>query len=77
MQLRRIGAVAIALGAIAVLLSLLADTLGIGGSEEEFGWKQVTLLIVGVLVAAAGVVAVVRAPAQERRDSTVPPSEPR
>lgn len=72
MQLKQIGALAIALGAIAVLLSLLADTLGIGGNEEEFGWKQLTLLAVGVVVAAAGVVAVVRGPGDERRDSTGP-----
>ncbi len=76
MQLKRIGALAIALGAIAILLSLLADTVGLGGNEEGFGWKQVTLLAVGAVVAAAGVVAVVRAPEEDRRDPTGPPSEP-
>jgi hypothetical protein len=76
MQLRQIGALAIALGAIAVLLSLFADTFGIGGNEETFGWKQVTLLVVGVVVAAAGVVALVRGGSEERRETTGPPSEP-
>ena len=76
MQLKQIGVLAIALGTIAVLVSLLADTLGIGGNEEEFGWKQVTLLVIGVVIAAAGVVAVVRGPGDERRDTTGPPSEP-
>lgn len=76
MQVKRIGVVAIALGVIAVLLALLADTLGIGGGEDEFGWKQVTLLVVGAVVAAAGVLAVVRGPGDARRDTTGPPSEP-
>ncbi len=77
MQLKQIGAVGIALGAIAMLLSLLTDPLGLGGNEEGFGWKQVTLLVVGAVVASVGVVAIVRAPKEDPRDTTAPPSEPR
>jgi hypothetical protein len=76
MQSRQIGSLAIALGAIAVLLALFADTFGIGGEGDAFGWKQVMLLVVGVAIAAAGVVAVLRGTGEERRDTTGPPSEP-
>ncbi len=48
------GYAAIAFGALAVLVAVLADPLGIGGNEG-FGWKQGALLAVGVLVALGGV----------------------
>ena len=44
----------IAFGALAALVAVLADPLGIGG-EEGFGWKQGFLLSVGVNVAIGGV----------------------
>jgi hypothetical protein len=73
-QRREIGVVAIALGVIAVLLALLADPLGIGGNEDAFGWKQVVLLVVGLVIAASGVVAIL-GPGARRRDARRPTSE--
>jgi hypothetical protein len=75
MQWRQIGALAVVLGVIAILLALLADTLGIGGNEDSFGWKQVTLLVVGVVVAAGGVLAIMRAPGEQRGESVGSPPE--
>jgi uncharacterized membrane protein len=68
MQRREIGVMAIALGVIAVLLALLADPLGIGGNEDTFGWKQVVLLVVGLVIAATGVVAILW-PGAARREA--------
>jgi NADH:ubiquinone oxidoreductase subunit 6 (subunit J) len=65
-QRRQIGAVAVVVGAIAVLVALLADTLGIGGNEDTFGWKQVMLLAVGLVVAAGGLLAIMRATGDQR-----------
>ena len=45
---------AIAFGALAVLVAVLADPMGIGGAEG-FGWKQGFLLSLGVSVALGGV----------------------
>jgi predicted MFS family arabinose efflux permease len=46
---RTLGAVIAAAGGIVLALSVLADPLGIGGTDE-FGWKQ----ILGAVVGAAG-----------------------
>jgi len=51
---KRWGYAAIAFGALAVLVAVLADPLGIGGNEG-FGWKQGFLLSVGVSLALGGV----------------------
>ena len=48
-------------GIIAILLALLADTIGIGAREQTFGWKQVTLLVVGGVLAAGGALGLMRA----------------
>jgi len=47
-------------GAAMALLAVLANPLGIGHSG--FGWHQVLLLVVGIVVALVGVVLVVRPP---------------
>ena len=60
MERRQIGAIAIAVGVAAMLLAVLADPLGIGGTEGKFGWKQVILLVGGLLIAAYGLVALKR-----------------
>lgn len=61
------GLAGLAIGAVAVLLAVLADTLGIGG-EPGFGWKQGILLGAGVLLAGlgAGVLFLARAGGTER-----------
>jgi len=52
------GWVLVILGAAMALLAVLANPLGIGHSG--FGWHQVLLLVVGVVVAVAGAVLLVR-----------------
>ena len=54
------GWVLVILGAAMALLAVLANPLGIGHSG--FGWHQVLLLVVGVVVAVAGAVLLVRTP---------------
>jgi hypothetical protein len=46
--------VLIIIGMILVLLSLVADMLGVG-AHAGFGWKQMTGTIVGVVLAVVGV----------------------
>ena len=50
---KRVGYGVIALGALAVLLAVLADRLGIG-SQEGIGLHQSVLLAAGVIVAVGG-----------------------
>ncbi|HXG75375.1 MAG TPA: hypothetical protein VNJ53_02265 [Gaiellaceae bacterium] len=52
MDRKRLGGLVAAAGAVLIALSALADPLGLG--EGEFGWKQVVGVVVGALVAAAG-----------------------
>ena len=54
------GWVLVIVGAAMALLAVLANPLGIGHSG--FGWHQVLLLVVGVVVAIVGAVLAVRAP---------------
>ena len=48
-----IGVVLLVAGIILVILSLIADPLGIGGSPV-FGYKQIIGVIAGVVAAAVG-----------------------
>jgi len=50
----------IAIGVIVVVVSVLADPIGIG-SEDTFGWRQIVGVIVGAGVAAIGIVMAWRA----------------
>jgi hypothetical protein len=50
------------------LLAVLANPLGIGHSG--FGWHQVLLLVVGVVVAVVGAVLVVRTPDSDPSSGT-------
>ncbi len=54
MKRKPIGTAASMLGVLAVLLALLADEIGFGGTPG-FQWKQAILLAVGVIVAAFGI----------------------
>ncbi len=69
------GALAIVVGVLAVLLALLADTVGIGAKEQTFGWKQVALLLVGLGLAVGGLIAVVRPPGEPGDQAPRPPTE--
>lgn len=56
MNSTRWGWLLVAVGLIVLVLSALADPIGIGadGDGSGFGWKQATGVVVGGLVAAAG-----------------------
>jgi len=53
----------VVVGIVAALLGALANPLGIGHSG--FGWKQVVLLVAGIVLAVVGAVVVLRAPSSE------------
>ncbi len=54
MNERTFGMIFAAGGALLVLLSVLADPIGVGGNEDTFGWKQWVGVAVGVVSIAAG-----------------------
>ena len=60
MRQREISLLLLVAGAIAIALALLADTIGVGGQEDTFGWKQLALVIVGALLLAGGVLGLAR-----------------
>lgn len=53
MDSRQRGVVLLVVGVLLVLVSAAADPLGVGGAPG-FGWKQITGVAVGVVLAAAG-----------------------
>jgi hypothetical protein len=54
MDRRLLGWALVAVGAVVVVVSALADPLGIGGDDTGFGSKQVLGVVVGAIVAAVG-----------------------
>jgi len=54
MTTRAWGTVVAVAGAVLLVVSVLADPIGVGGTDE-FGWKQVAGAIVGGVVLVAGV----------------------
>jgi hypothetical protein len=55
MSTRGLGAIVATAGAVVLVLSVFADPLGIGGTDD-FGWKQVLGTVVGVVALVGGVV---------------------
>ncbi len=55
MDNRRMSLVLIVAGIVIAGLSALGDPLGIGGSSD-FGWKQVTGVVIGAVLVVAGAV---------------------
>jgi hypothetical protein len=53
MSQKNLGYILIVVGVVILLVSVFADTLGIG-SSASFGWKQIAGTVIGVLVALAG-----------------------
>jgi hypothetical protein len=51
---RAVGVVVALVGGALVVVSALADPLGIGGVDDTFGWKQITGVVVGGLVLILG-----------------------
>lgn len=56
---KTMGAVLLAIGIVLTVVSLLADTIGIGGSSI-FGFKQILGTVVGAVLAVAGLVVMAR-----------------
>jgi hypothetical protein len=54
MKPRAVGVVVALVGVALVVVSALADPLGIGGVDDTFGWKQITGVVVGGLVLLLG-----------------------
>jgi hypothetical protein len=54
MSKKAVGTVLLLVGVLLFLVSVLADSIGIG--VPGFGWKQLVGLVVGVVLAAAGIV---------------------
>ena len=72
-----LGTASVAVGVLAILLALLADEIGIGGSPG-FNWKQWILLAVGVAIALFGVALVTGIGRRAVTEATDPaPLEPR
>jgi hypothetical protein len=53
MDRRLVAWVVVVLGAVLLVLSALADSIGIG-DEDGFGWKQGTGVVVGALAVVGG-----------------------
>jgi hypothetical protein len=58
MREKQLGGLVLGLGIVAVLIATLADTVGIGAEEAEFGWKQGILLGAGILAIVVGGLAI-------------------
>jgi hypothetical protein len=54
MSKKAVGSVLVLVGVLLVIISVLADSIGIG--VPGFGWKQLVGLVVGVVLAATGIV---------------------
>lgn len=63
MSRRRAGLLVVVVGLVAALLAVLANPLGIGHSG--FGWKQVTLLVIGGVLIVVGAALTLPAPHRE------------
>jgi hypothetical protein len=57
--LRVVGIVLLALGILVVLVSVLADPIGLGGSPG-FGLRQIAGTVAGAIAAAVGLILVLR-----------------
>jgi hypothetical protein len=54
MSNKAVGTVLLLAGVLLFIISVMADSLGIG--VPGFGWKQLVGLVVGVVLAATGIV---------------------
>lgn len=57
--LKVVGIVLLALGVLVVLVSVLADPIGLGGSTG-FGFKQIVGTVAGAIAAIVGLILVLR-----------------
>jgi len=54
MSKRNLGIALIVVGVLVILISLLADTLGVGSQPAIFGWKQILGAVVGAAIGIGG-----------------------
>jgi xanthine/uracil permease len=54
MDRRLAGGIVVAAGAVLLLVSALAEPIGLGDETGGFGWKQTTGVIVGAVVMVVG-----------------------
>jgi hypothetical protein len=47
--------IVIAFGLTAMLVSIFADSIGLSGGGDGFGWKQLLAMIVGLVIVVAGI----------------------
>lgn len=50
----------IAAGALLILVSLLADTIGVGAQPGIIGWKQILGAVIGAAVGIGGIALLLR-----------------
>lgn len=55
MSNRNIGIVLVFIGVFLLLVSLLADVIGVGWHPEVFGWKQILGTAIGVVLGLVGI----------------------
>lgn len=55
MPRKKLGWIVVVVGIVLLLVSALADQIGIG-NEDGFGWQQTTGVVVGAVVAVIGAV---------------------
>lgn len=65
--MRNMGISLAVLGALLLVISLLADTLKIGGSPLYFGWKQILGVITGTIMILIGFI--ISLPRRENHDN--------
>jgi predicted phage tail protein len=63
---RWLPAVLIVIGALLVIGSIFADSLGFSWGGEGYGWKQMLATIVGLVIALGGVGLLMRPPTSPR-----------
>jgi hypothetical protein len=51
---RLAGGIVVAVGAVLLLVSALAEPIGLGDPTGGFGWKQITGVIIGAVVMVVG-----------------------
>ena len=56
MSRRSLGVVVTVVGLLVLVIAAFADPLGIGGADDTFGWKQIVGVVVGAVIAVAGIV---------------------
>jgi hypothetical protein len=60
MSKRNLGIAMIVVGVMLIMVSLLADAIGVGAQPSIIGWKQILGAVIGAAVGIGGVVLVVR-----------------